>query len=174
VLVRRRNARVALEKHAWHGICIACRTRASEIVMMERRPARCSPLLWGCIAAAALAAGGCAGGPSERPDTAIARAEASINAAERAGGRQYGAADLDMAREKLTRSKMMAEQGEEVSALRLAEQASVDANLAGAKAVSGKSREALEQLRASNQALREEAMRPDTRGSGMPEQEGQP
>jgi hypothetical protein len=56
---------------------------------------------------------------------------------------------------------MLADGGDDVVAMRLAEQASVDAQLAAAKGATGKSKEAMAQLRDSASTLREEVNRPD-------------
>lgn len=112
------------------------------------------------VASLLIGLGACASGPAERPVAAIARAEANIDNAEKAGARAYGAADLDAARDKLTRARMLADEGDEEVAARLAEQAAADAELAGAKGLHGKAGEALAQLRESTRTLREEAMRP--------------
>jgi hypothetical protein len=122
----------------------------------------------GCVAVATLALAACAGS-GERPDAALARAQASINSAEQAGARQYGAADLDMARTKLTQARMLADDGENQTAQQLAEQAVVDAELAGARGMTGRSQEALQQVRASIESLQEEVNRP---GAAMPREEG--
>jgi len=112
------------------------------------------------MASVLLGVAACASGPGERPVAEIARAQANIDNAEKAGGRAYGAADLDTARDKLSRAKVLAEKGDEELATRLAEQAAADAELAGAKGLHGKAEESLAQLRDSTRALREEAMRP--------------
>jgi hypothetical protein len=114
----------------------------------------------GCIVTLGVGMAACAGG-GERPDAALAQAQASIDSAEQAGAREYGAADLDTARTKLTRARMLADDGENEEALQLAEQATVDARLAGAKGITGKSRESLAQLRDSTRTLREEVSRPE-------------
>lgn len=103
-------------------------------------------------------AAGCAGS-SEKPDAALAKAQASIDSAEKTGGREYGSVDLDLAREKYTLAKQAAEDGSEVRAIRLAEQAAVDAELAGAKGASGRSSVALKELQDSAQSLHEEVQR---------------
>ena len=117
------------------------------------------------LSACLFALAACAGN-SPRPDAAMAKAEASIDAAEKAGARQYGASDLDTARRKLNDARNLAEEGDDEEALRLAEQAAVDAELAGAKGLRGKSSDALAQLRDSTQTLQEETNR---RGPSSPE-----
>ena len=102
----------------------------------------------------------------ERPDAAIGKAEASIESAEQSGARQYGAAELDTARSKLTLAKVEAEQGDRAEALRLAEQAALDAQFAGAKGQTGKSREAAAQLRDSTETLKQEANQPPAGAPG--------
>jgi hypothetical protein len=111
-------------------------------------------LIWplACLAAA------CAG-DGDRPTADIERAAASIESAEKTGGRQFGAVELDDAQEKLTLARTKVESGEMNDAERLAEQAVVDAELAGAKGATGKSNEALTELQEGIATLREELER---------------
>lgn len=112
----------------------------------------------GIVLAMAGSLAGCAAS-SEKPDKALAQAQANIDGAEKAGGREYGAADLELAREKYTLAKKAADEGKDVRAIRLAEQAAVDAELSGAKGASGRSNVSLKELNESAESLQEEVQR---------------
>lgn len=62
----------------------------------------------------------------------LVRARASIAQAEQAGAAQYGSAQLALAREKLREAELAANDGEDARAERLAVEAALDAELAGA------------------------------------------
>jgi hypothetical protein len=114
----------------------------------------------GAVAIVACATVACATGPTmEQATAAIARAEASVESAETAGAREFGGAELYLAREKLARAQLKAEKGKLDTATRFAEQATVDADLAIAEGQTGQSRETLEQLRDGTEALRQELER---------------
>lgn len=100
----------------------------------------------------------CAGGP-ERPDAAFAAAETTIERAEQSGARRYSAVDLDKARDKLAQARAASDRGEHAVALRLAEQAEVDAEYAAAAAETERSREAAQALRDTIRTLQDELAR---------------
>lgn len=100
----------------------------------------------------------CASG-AERPDQDLARAEAAIGQAEQAGARQYGPMVLDDAREKLAQARAAVAEEEMLVAQRYAEEAALAADLAAAKARTGKSQRAVDQLEKSIAVLREEIAR---------------
>ena len=108
-------------------------------------------------AAAALALVGCGNTPSAAP--AIASSTASLDAARGAGAPELAAAEINEARSKLDRARVLSAAGDDRGALRLAEQADVDAQLARAKAGSERSRRAVTELEASLQTLRDELTR---------------
>jgi hypothetical protein len=115
-------------------------------------------------------AAGCAG-ESRRAETEVEaayqdeldRAEASILAAERAGAYEHGSADLNLAREKLNAARQAAEEGEVVTAERLAVEADLDAHVAMATAQNQESQAAVEELQESIRTLEEELRRSDAR-----------
>lgn len=109
--------------------------------------------------------GACASGP-ERPHQALARAEASIEQAEQSGAREYGGAELSAAREKLRTARMAADEGDQAVARRLAEQAALDAELAGAMTRNRKAEASVEELDRSIETLREEIARSQARSGG--------
>lgn len=100
---------------------------------------------------------GCASPPPTAP--ALAAGEASIEAARSAGAPEFAAAELDNARAKLAQARALAQQGRHMEAVRLAEQADADAQLARAHAGSERSRRAVAELDASLRTLREELSR---------------
>jgi hypothetical protein len=105
---------------------------------------------------------GCASSP-DRPFQELARAEASIEQAERSGAREYGAEELDSARDKLARAKAAADGDDNLAAARYAREAAVDAELAGAIARDRETDLAVEELNKSIETLREEIARNQAR-----------
>ncbi len=106
------------------------------------------------VVAAALTLGACASKPPAEP--AIASATASVDAARASGASELAAVELNSARSKLDRARALAQSGDTRAAMRLAEEADVEAQLARAKAGSERSRRAVAELDASLQTLREE------------------
>ena len=102
--------------------------------------------------------GACASSP-DRPDQDLARAEAAIGQAEQSGARQYGPIALDDARQKLDKARAAVAEEEMLLAERYAEEATLAADLAAAKARTGKAERAVEQLEESIAVLRQEIAR---------------
>ena len=98
---------------------------------------------FGIMAVAALAAG-CASPP--RPTEEMTRARTLIEQAEQNGAQRYAAADLQEARDKLQQSDQAANKGNTRDAQWLATEAAADAQLASARAGSGKAQEASRQV----------------------------
>lgn len=109
-----------------------------------------------------LALGACASSP-DRPFQDLARAEASIEQADQTGAREYGATELDAAREKLALARAAADNDENVAASRYAKEAAVDAELAMAVTRNRKAERALEELNRSIETLRQEIARNQAR-----------
>ena len=109
---------------------------------------------------AALSA--CASSP-DRPFQDLARAEASIEQANQSGARQYGATELNAAREKLAKARAAADNDENIMASRYAREAAVDAELATAITRNRKAELAVEELNRSIETLREEIARNQAR-----------
>ena len=105
---------------------------------------------------------GCAS-TGDRPDEQLAHASESVEAAEQAGGREYGPVALESAQSKLTLARIAAERGNHDEALRLAREAELEAELAAAQASRGKAEDALEELDASIRTLRGELARNQTK-----------
>ncbi|MGH8194045.1 MAG: DUF4398 domain-containing protein, partial [Woeseiaceae bacterium] len=82
-----------------------------------------------------LALGACATTPEPVAD--LARAEAGIEQAEQSGARQYGPVELGLATDRLASARAAAAEGEMVLAENYAEEATLAADLAAAKARSG-------------------------------------
>ncbi|MFM9916502.1 MAG: DUF4398 domain-containing protein [Rhizobacter sp.] len=116
-----------------------------------------TPILATLLATGALALTGCAHTPSPAPS--LASSSASVEAARSAGAPELAAAELNEARSKLERARALAAAGDERGAIRLAEQADVDAQLARARAGSERSRRAVTELEAGLQTLRDELSR---------------
>ena len=92
------------------------------------------------------------------PNERIAVAQASVQRAEQSGAQELASVELGTARDKLQSAERAAANHEEGPATMLAEQANVDAQLAEATAQEHRSHEAVMQLDASLQALRQEAV----------------
>jgi predicted nucleic acid-binding Zn-ribbon protein len=118
-----------------------------------------------CSVALALALAAC-GATGERPERDLARAEAGIRQAEQGGAGQYGALELQAARDKLSRARAAVDEGEMDVAQRLAEQAALDAELAAAKTRSRKADLAVQEVENSIAVLQEEMRRRDRRPEG--------
>lgn len=101
---------------------------------------------------------GCAS-TGERPDAELATAKATIEQAQQAGANEHGARPLSSAREKLSAAEAAVARDEMLVAQRLAEEAALDAELAGAMARNRKAQLAVEELNDSIEVLREEINR---------------
>ncbi len=114
-----------------------------------------------------LALGACASSP-ERPVEDLARAEAAIEQAEQSGALEYAPIELDAARDKLAGARSAIAEDETLVAQRYAEEATLAADLASAKARTGKAEAAVEELQDSITVLREEIARNQRRaGEGQ-------
>jgi len=96
------------------------------------------------LTCATLLAGGCARHP---PTAQVAMASRAVQRAESLQAESYSPMDLRLAREELDRAERAVEGKDYDRARRLAEQASVDAELAAAKARSEKARARVAHLR---------------------------
>ena len=113
-----------------------------------------------------MALAACASAPPAAP--AIAAGAASIEAARSAGAGELATVDIDNARDKLERARTLARSGDQRAAMRLAEQADVDAQLARTRASGERSRRAVGEVEASLQTLREELARTPTQPARQP------
>jgi Domain of unknown function (DUF4398) len=108
-------------------------------------------------AAIAVALAACASTPI--PNEKIAVAKSSVQRAEQAGAPEFAPLEMAAAREKLARAEKAAAGRDVLPATQLAEQATVDAQLAEATAQQQRSRKAAMEFDANMQTLRSESMR---------------
>ena len=117
-------------------------------------------------AAVVLALGACA---TPRHEVAeIARAHTLVDQAEQSGAQQYASADLEAARNKLQQATN--DHTDHDDAVRLADEASADAEVAIARTRAAKAQAALAQVNSSNDTLRQEASRSQDAAAGATEQ----
>lgn len=107
------------------------------------------------VLAAALVTTACA---SKRADERayrdeVGRAEGSINVAQRAGGSEHDNADMNLARNKLSAARRAFADGDAARARRLAVEARLDAEVAGATASNAETQHAVAELDQSIRAL---------------------
>jgi hypothetical protein len=108
-------------------------------------------------AAVALAATvSCASGPRPNPDLVGART--LISQAEQSGAQQYASADLEAARSELRQADQDAKD-KPVLAIRLAQESSVDAELALARTRALKAEQALKEVNSGTATLQSESER---------------
>lgn len=112
---------------------------------------------FGLIAIAAFLAA-CMSSPVA-PDAAMADAKDAITSAEQSDARQYAAAELDQARQKLLLAEDAVRAERMVDARQLAQQSRITAELALAKAASAKAIEINRQMGRGADALDEEMKR---------------
>ncbi len=98
-------------------------------------------------------------GSTNPPTQQLAETETVIRQAEQVGGDEYAPLELREARRKLERAKNAMDDGDYEKAIRLAEHARVDAELAQIKTMSGQSQRAVTELRESIRILKEEIER---------------
>lgn len=94
-----------------------------------------------------------------KPAPAMAATQASVEAARAAGADELAPLELQQARTKLERARAFAQAGDEKQAVRWAEQAEADAQLARAMAASARSKRSVDEVQASLRALRDELNR---------------
>jgi len=111
-----------------------------------RHPSRVAA---GCLL---LGLSGCA---NEALNQQLATSREAVDQAKMVGAAEITPAEFDVALDKLNRANAAAKERHEVDAMRLAQQAQIDANLARAKTDSTQARIASVELAKSNQILRE-------------------
>ena len=117
------------------------------------------------IPAVLLAAAGCASSP--KPVADLANAHALIAQAEQSDAQQFASSDLEAARSKLRQADADA-QDKPVIAARLAQESSVDAEVALARTRSLKATQALAEVNAGTQTLRSESQRNEDQPATTP------
>lgn len=126
----------------------------------ENRAWRDTATPWACAAlcaAALLAASalsGCASQP--RPTAQLVRARTLVSQAQKDDAQRYAAADLQRARDELSGAQSAAAAHNYASARRLADRASVDADLASARTSSVKAQQSADQVRHGLDTLRQQ------------------
>jgi hypothetical protein len=108
------------------------------------------------VAAAALATVSCAGSP--KPTADLAGAHTLVAQAEQSGAQQYASADLEAARSELRQADQQARDAP-VLAMRLAQESSVDAQLALAHTRALKAEQSLRQINSGTATLQNESER---------------
>jgi hypothetical protein len=109
------------------------------------------------VLGAALVVSGCSA--AQPPVATVASAEMAVRQADEGLAPQHAPAELRVAREKLVAAQKAMNDEDYEQARRLAEQATVDAQLAHAKAHSVQTQQEAAELRKTIDALREEAIR---------------
>jgi hypothetical protein len=109
------------------------------------------------LLATTLALAACAGTPA--PNAQVAVSTAALASAGAAGGGEAAPLEMRLARDKLARANLAMAAKDYDIARSLAEEAEVDAQLAGVKARSGLSAKAATEVQDASRALREEMNR---------------
>jgi galactokinase len=109
------------------------------------------------LGAAVLALSACASAPV--PTEQLAVTTAAVAQAVSAGGQELAPTEMSAARDKLVRAHLAVAAKDNEQALRLAQQAQADAQLAGSKAEAMKARRAQTELDEAARVLREEMAR---------------
>jgi hypothetical protein len=133
---------------AWN---LHSRKQTAETIMKDLRSA--------LTAATLLALAGCAGQEAQQQPNEFFQAEAAITQAEQAGAQRFASRELNLARQQLDQARAARDDGDLVLARRLANQAEADAQLAAARAGNEEMQNAVQELRASLETLREEIRR---------------
>jgi uncharacterized protein DUF4398 len=113
---------------------------------------------------ALLGAAGCASAP--KPTAELAQAHSLVDQAEQSGAPQLASTDLASARSKLQQADMDAGKEPERS-LREAQEATADARVALARTGAAKAQQALRDVNAGTQTLRQEEARPQSGDASM-------
>ncbi|HEV7135963.1 MAG TPA: DUF4398 domain-containing protein [Steroidobacteraceae bacterium] len=98
--------------------------------------------------------GACASQP--KPTAQLVRANTLVSEAEKNEAQRYAATDLQRARDELSSAQTAESDGKYDNALHLADRAAADANLASARAASGKAEQSAEQVRHSIDTLKQQ------------------
>lgn len=106
----------------------------------------------------------CAGN-APRPVAELSRASTLINVATQSGAQQYAAVDIDRARDTLKLANQAADDEQQERAIRLAQQAAADAEVATARAQSATAQRSAEEIKDSIRALQSETQQavPDSK-----------
>src|ERR1700691_6252285 len=122
----------------------------------------------GVAAAATLlvAPASCSSGP--KPTAELTEAHTLVSQAEQSGAQQFASINLEAARSELRQADQDAAGDKPVLATRLAQEASVDAELALARTRSAKAEQALQEVNSGTATLRSESERQGSAPPPMP------
>lgn len=109
-------------------------------------------------AAAVLTLSACASTPPP-PTDALNAAERAVNLAQEGGVSDYASPELKSAREKLVQAREAVARQDMATAATLAEQSRLDAELASAKSAVAKAQAVNDEMKKSNETLRQELNR---------------
>jgi hypothetical protein len=124
--------------------------------MIQKVPAKFAAAAVASALLPILSTAGCSSGP--KPTADLAGAHTLVAQAEQSDAQQFDSADLEAARSKLQQADQDARDQPQL-AIRLAQQSSVDAQLALARTRALKAEEALRQINADNATLQSESER---------------
>jgi Domain of unknown function (DUF4398) len=131
----------------------------SRLLMTPTRPKIHRPVVLFCLLLV-----GC--GPTKPPNTGLEEAAQHLRAARDAGASTYAPLELRAAEERLSAGRAAADKRHYDDAIKLAQEAQINSDLAAAKARLGKVRERVEARTRENARLREEL--------GIPAESGAP
>lgn len=115
--------------------------------------------LWIYSTLAAIAITACASTPPQALTEQMAKTDASIEQAQQAGAAKGGLPELATATNKRSQAQDALQRGDYDVAMRMAQQAQVDAQYASRKSQADQSIRSAAELQRSNEALRDEASR---------------
>jgi chromosome segregation ATPase len=104
-----------------------------------------------------LVFGACASQPKQETITQLAKTESSIQQAEQMGALEGALPELQQARDKLAEAQGALQRKQEGSAIRLAQQAQVDAQYAASKAQAAREQRAASEVKQGVNTVRETA-----------------
>jgi len=143
----------------WTAAAGRCSTSTVRTDMNDSPQRRADPRLLIAVAiAAVLSLAACASTPPA-PTASLTAARTAIADAEKAGAGSYANAELGEARQKLTDANSAVEQKDMPRAQRLAEQSSVEAELASANTAEAKAVAVNTEMIHSNDTLKQEIQR---------------
>ncbi len=110
-----------------------------------------------------VVASGCASTP--KPTDELTKAHTVVEQADKGNAQRYAAADLQRAHDELSQAERADAKKDYREARYMAQRAEVDADVAVARGNSAEAQQAAEQIKESNNTLKQEAQR-DTAGAG--------
>jgi len=104
-----------------------------------------------------IAMGGCSSVPNDKVEEQFTSTETSVSQAEQTGAQDRALTELQQAKDKLAEAKTAYKDGDEEQALRLAEEAQVDAQYAAARSQAVQDQEAAANVQKSIDTVRQGA-----------------